>query len=90
LKVASGGWVHITRISILHLGYGPIYPQLPPLAIFLAFLPGVPRQNAIWVQKGLAFDVGSSFGGVCLAKTSSGGKRPDLSRPYVLNFRACD
>jgi hypothetical protein len=53
LKVASGGWVHITRISILHLGYGPIYPQLPPLAIFLAFLPGVSRQNTIRAEDGL-------------------------------------
>jgi hypothetical protein len=74
LKVVSGGWVHITRISILHLGYRPIYPQLPPLAIFLAFLSGVPGQNAIWVQKGPAFDAGSSFGGVCLAKIPSGRK----------------
>src|ERR1035438_1560193 len=41
-------------------------------------------------EKGSAFYVGSSYGRVCLAKIPSGGKRPDLSRPYVLNFRACD
>jgi hypothetical protein len=41
-------------------------------------------------EKGLAFDIGNSFGWVCLAKIPSGGKRPDLSRPYVLSFGACD
>jgi hypothetical protein len=79
LKVASDGWIHITRISILHLGYGPIYPQLHPQAIFLAISSRCARQNAIRVQQEPAF----LMSGAVLGVISGWKERHSIPAPSV-------